>query len=110
MGFLDRFRRKVETAVPEPASERRRLMVHNPDGSHMIHAKVIGALHPGLVTVRIGTGSGMLNGGIDLDVPIELIPIELRMPNSEFMLIFDATQKPSDIERIANPWFGAGNV
>ena len=85
-------------------------MVHNPDGSYMIHAKVIGALHRDQVTVRIGTGSGMLNGGIDMDIPIELIPIELRIPNSEFMLVFDATRKPSGIARIASPWFGAGNV
>jgi len=110
MGFLDRFRRKPKVAERQSDAAPRRLMVRNPDGSHLIHAKVIGALHPGQVTVRIGTGSGMLDGGIDREVPIDLIPIELRMPDSEFMLLFEAKHQPLGIERLAGPWFGEGNV
>jgi hypothetical protein len=110
MGLLDLFRRKPKSAEPKPAEKRPQLIVPNPDGSYKIHAKVIGALHPGQVTVRVGTGIGMLDGGLDRDLPIDLIPIELRIPNSEFMLVYDTAKELVAIERIEKPIFGGGNV
>lgn len=111
MRILDLFRRKPpQPAEPKPASKRPQLIVPNPDGSGKIHAKVIGALHPGQVTVRIGTGMGMLDFGLDREVPIELIPLELRIPNSEFMLLYDTKKELAGIERIEKPIFGGGKV
>jgi hypothetical protein len=71
-----------------------------------IHTKVIGAFVPGHVRVCMGYGVGMLDGGVDIEVPIEHIPLDLRVPNSEFMLQFDAEHKITGIERIASPRFG----
>jgi hypothetical protein len=39
--------------------------------------------------VVVGAGSGVADGGIHLDVPIGVVPVDLRMPNSEFTLLAD---------------------
>jgi hypothetical protein len=110
MGLLDLFRRASKSTERKPTAKRPQLIVPNEDGSYKIHAKVIGALHPEQITVRVGTGIGMLDFGVDREVPIELIPLELRIPNSEFMLVYDTAKKLSGIERIEKPIFGGGNV
>lgn len=52
-------------------------------------AKVLGCLRPGYLTVFLGYGVGMMDGGIPTDIPIDLVPSDLRMPNSEFIVVLD---------------------
>jgi len=52
-------------------------------------ARVFACLRPGFLTVIVGAGSGMADGGIHLDVPTDVVPIDLRLPNSEFTLLVD---------------------
>ena len=51
-------------------------------------ARVLGCLRPGHLTVLVAYGQGMADGGIPLDVPMEIVPSDLRMPNSEFIVLF----------------------
>ncbi|WP_414518535.1 hypothetical protein [Nostoc sp. PCC 9305] len=52
-----------------------------------IPVKVLGCLRPGIITVIAFPGAGMLDGGLLMELPTEIIPVELRMPNSEFIVI-----------------------
>ncbi|QDT40040.1 hypothetical protein Pan241w_00930 [Gimesia alba] len=52
-------------------------------------AKVLASLRPGYLTVFIGYGLGLADGGIPHEVPIDNIPFDLRLPNSEFIAIID---------------------
>jgi hypothetical protein len=52
-------------------------------------AKVLGCLRPGYLTVFVGYGFGMADGGITQDVPMDLVPFDLRIPNSEFTVVLD---------------------
>jgi hypothetical protein len=67
---------------PEPGTNRIR-----------IWARVIGCLTPGCVDVILGPSVGMLNGGVPTTLPINIVPIELRMPNTEFTVVFDRASK-----------------
>ncbi|MDJ0747208.1 MAG: hypothetical protein QNJ32_28230 [Xenococcaceae cyanobacterium MO_167.B27] len=52
--------------------------------------KVIGlSSYPGSIRVILGYGYAFADGGIEDDIKIECIPQDLRMPNSEFMLVWD---------------------
>jgi len=63
-------------------------------------AKVLASLRPGFLTVFIGYGQGLADGGIPYEVPIDDIPFDLRLPNSEFTAIIDpANSGIIDIER-----------
>jgi hypothetical protein len=53
--------------------------------------KVLGCLRPGYLTVIVGQGLTMADGGIPYDVPVDLVPLDLRMPNSEFTVVLDRT-------------------
>jgi hypothetical protein len=44
----------------------------------------------------VGPGMGMMDGGIEQDIPVDLIPEDLRTPNSEFLIHSNFT----DIESI----------
>ncbi len=64
-------------------------------------AKVIASLRPGYLTVIYGYGYGHIDGGVAKDISIACIPYDLRMPNSEFILVCDRqTGKAIGIERI----------
>jgi hypothetical protein len=52
-----------------------------------IPVQVLGCLRPGLITVIAFPGVEMVDGGLPMDLPTEMIPAELRMPNSEFIVI-----------------------
>ncbi|WP_427159677.1 hypothetical protein ACQFX9_27350 [Aliinostoc sp. HNIBRCY26] len=54
-----------------------------------IPVKVLGCLKPGEITVIALTGVGMVDGGILWEIPTEMIPVSLRMPNSEFIVVYD---------------------
>jgi hypothetical protein len=47
-------------------------------------AKVLGCLRNGQITVILCPGIGFVDGGILTEIPIDLIPSDLRMPNQEF--------------------------
>ncbi|MEH2202612.1 MAG: hypothetical protein V7K53_00835 [Nostoc sp.] len=52
-----------------------------------IPVQVLGCLRPGIITVIAFPGAGMLDGGLLMELPTEIIPVELRMPNSEFIVV-----------------------
>ena len=52
-------------------------------------AKVLGLLRPGYLKVIVLSGYGMADGGIHHDIPLEIVPPDLRLPNSEFTLLLD---------------------
>lgn len=52
-------------------------------------ARVLGCLEAGTVTVIVCPGNGHVNGGVPVILPVELIPFDLRMPNSEFDVVLD---------------------
>ena len=52
-------------------------------------AKVLACLAPGYLTVLVGHRLGMVDGGVPSDIPMDLVPFELRMPNSEFTVVID---------------------
>lgn len=54
-----------------------------------IQAKVLGCLRPGYLTVFLWYGVGLLDGGIPTEIPMDLVPFGLRMPNSEFSVVYD---------------------
>ena len=110
MGFLSWFKKKPSVSETHTGPELRALVMTDAAGTRKIHAKVIGSLRAGHLTVFVGTGIGMLDGGFATEVPIDLIPFELRMPNSEFILIHDRSNTFVGIERIPEPLFGAGAV
>ncbi|QDU00405.1 hypothetical protein V6x_00780 [Gimesia chilikensis] len=59
------------------------------DTPSKVSAKALASLRPGYLTVYIGYGQGLADGGIPYEVPIDDIPIDLRLPNSEFTAIID---------------------
>ena len=66
-------------------------MRNEPDTNLKAPAKVLACLRPGYLTVFVGHGLGMANGGIPHEVPMDLVPFDLRMPNSEFTVVLDRT-------------------
>ena len=52
-----------------------------------IPVQVLGCLRSGIITVIAFPGVGMLDGGLLMELPTEIIPAELRMPNSEFIVV-----------------------
>ncbi|MEH2299957.1 MAG: hypothetical protein V7K88_13260 [Nostoc sp.] len=52
-----------------------------------IPVQVLGCLRPGIITVIAFAGVGMVDGGLPMELPTEMIPAELRMPNSEFIVV-----------------------
>jgi hypothetical protein len=64
-------------------------MSHKNENITRIRAKVLACLSPGYLTVIVGYGYGMLDGGIRHDISIDLVPFDLRMPNSEFTVVLD---------------------
>jgi hypothetical protein len=54
-------------------------------------AKALACLRPGYLTVLLGYGLGMSDGGVPFDVPMDDVPSDLRLPNSEFTVVMDRT-------------------
>jgi hypothetical protein len=68
-------------------------MSQPPEGILKAPAKVLGCLRPGYLTVFVGHGIGMANGGMPVDVPMDRVPFNLRMPNSEVTVVIDRTNE-----------------
>lgn len=52
-------------------------------------AKVLGCLRDGESTVILCAGIGLADGEDQETLPVQAVPIDLRMPNSEFDVLFD---------------------
>lgn len=50
--------------------------------------RVLGRLSEGTIRVLVWPGKGMADGGIPMEFPLEVIPPDLRTPNTEFFVIF----------------------
>jgi len=68
-------------------------MGDEPDYIDKYHATVIGCLRPGFVSVVLGQWQGLADGGVPTDVPTDIVPFDLRMPNSVFTLLIDRKQQ-----------------
>ena len=55
-------------------------------------AKVLGCLRSGYLTVFLGYGLGMADGGSPHEIPMDLVPFDLMVPNSEFTVVIDRTE------------------
>lgn len=64
-------------------------MNNQPDTTFKAPAKVLACLRSGYLTVSIGHGLGIAEGGILYEVPMQDIPFELRLPNSVFTATID---------------------
>ncbi len=63
--------------------------------------KVIGSLYPGFLRVIVGYGYNHIHGGVTKDISIKNIPQDLRIPNSEFILVWNKeTGETIAVERI----------
>lgn len=51
--------------------------------------KVIASLHLGFLRVIVGYGYGHVDGGVETDIKSDRIPQDLRIPNSEFILVWN---------------------
>lgn len=56
-------------------------------------AVVLGYLNPNYLRVIVLPGVGMVDGGVQHDLPLDIVPLDLRMPNSEFTVLLDRTTK-----------------
>lgn len=52
-----------------------------------IPVQVLGCLRPDIITVITFPCVGMVDGGLSMELQTEMIPAELRMPNSEFIVV-----------------------
>jgi hypothetical protein len=59
------------------------------DAIFKIPAKTLACLRPGYLSIFVGYGLGGAEGGVPQEIPIELVPIDLRLPNAEFTVILD---------------------
>jgi hypothetical protein len=52
-----------------------------------IRAQVVGPGVPGHLKVILGVGSTMLDSGVLVDLPVEMIPSDCRLPNKRFIAV-----------------------
>ena len=53
-----------------------------------INAQVIGFPVPGQARLLIGPGSGFLDGGVSVDISLDLVPAELRVDGQMVIAVF----------------------
>ena len=49
--------------------------------------RVLACMNANRITVIACPGQGLADGGVPIEIESSLIPFDLRMPNSEFMLL-----------------------
>lgn len=64
-------------------------MSNETDDLLRLPSRVLGSLRPGFLTVIVGDGIGHMDGGRPIDLAIDAVPPELRMPNSKFAILMD---------------------
>jgi hypothetical protein len=57
-----------------------------------VPAVVFGCLLPSELRITLCPGHGMADGGAPCDVPMDIVPIELRIPNTPLWVQFDDNQ------------------
>ena len=62
-------------------------------GNYQNLIRVIGCLRQGFLEILVGAGYGMLDGGIPTEIPLDIVPQALRLPNSEFIVVQDRKQR-----------------
>jgi hypothetical protein len=60
-----------------------------PEWTERIPAEVFACLIPGEMLIILLPGVGLANGGAQRDVPMDLIPFELRVPNARLWVQMD---------------------
>jgi len=58
-----------------------------------IPGRVFACLQRGELKILVCPGADMVNGGVLTDVPIKIVPFELRMPNTNVWLKFDESMR-----------------
>lgn len=61
--------------------------------SPRVPARVLCCLSRSTITVILYPDTGLAEGGSKIDIPIEAVPPDLRMPNSEFDMILDRQER-----------------
>lgn len=64
-----------------------------------VPGRVFACLRRGEIKIVVMPGSGMLDGGVLHDIPIDLVSFELRMPNTNVWLRFDESFKVTTVWR-----------
>jgi hypothetical protein len=70
-----------------------------PDDPARTPARVIDCLRAGWVAVLLWPGQGFEDGGIPIDIPADLVPVDLQFPNKEFDLMM--VQTPEGVQPVA---------
>ena len=52
-------------------------------------ARVVGCLEKSTLTILVCPENGLANGGVAKVLPLESVPLDLRLPNSEFEVVID---------------------
>lgn len=89
---FDGLRYHVSGNGPQRLWDHREVAMKNEPGTILeAPAKVLACLRPGYLTVLVGYGLGLAEGGIPHDLPMDLVPFDLRMPNTVFTVLLDRT-------------------
>ncbi len=62
-------------------------------------ARVLGCLQRATLTIIVCPENGFVNGGVIKILPLELVPFDLRMPNSEFDIMLDTNSGAIEVLR-----------
>ena len=60
---------------------------NNPVACRIYPVRVLACLTTDRITVHVHPGQGLADGGVPVEVETSLIPIDLRMPNSQLLLL-----------------------
>ena len=58
-------------------------------GSHEIPARVIAVLTRSTIQLLLCPGAGLADGGIPTEVPLDIVPPELRLPNTMMIVTME---------------------
>jgi hypothetical protein len=56
-------------------------------------ARVIGCLRNGTITIILCPDIGLADGGRPEEIPMSIVPVDLRIPNSEFDILLDTISR-----------------
>jgi hypothetical protein len=67
---------------------------------HRATARVLGCLNADTIRVVLSPGQGLADGGIAVELALDLVPHDLRVPNSRFVVVYRGCQIVA-VERLA---------
>jgi hypothetical protein len=56
-------------------------------------ARVMGCFRNGMITIVLCPDIGLADGGRPEEIPMSMVPVDLRMPNSEFDILLDTISR-----------------